>query len=307
MIQAELGKGVIVPMITPFTKDGLIDIEAVKKIIDHLVAAGTAPFILGTTGESASIPEKYRPEFVKAMVDTSSGRAKTYAGISSPSFQNSIDAAHQYFELGVDALVAHPPSYYPLSDDQILNYFKSLADNIPLPLILYNIPVVTHVSIPVKVLDQLSHHENIIGIKDSERDLERFNYSIELWSEREDFYHLVGWGTQMANGLRQGSAGIVPSTGNLVPKMYQDMVESVKSGNQQKLDDLQRLTDGIGEIYQKGRTLNQSLPALKVMMNKLHLCEYYVLPPLEISDEQERKQIIEAMNKFDFQEETQTV
>jgi 4-hydroxy-tetrahydrodipicolinate synthase len=307
MSRTELGRGVIVPMITPFTKEGTIDIYAVKIIIEHLVAAGTAPFILGTTGESASIPEKLRPEFVKVMVNASSGRTKTYAGISSPSFQTSIDAAQNYFDLGVDALVAHPPSYYPLSDDQLLKYFHNLADNVPLPLILYNIPVVTHVSIPVSVIDQLSHHENIVGIKDSERDQERFNYSIKLWSEREDFNHLVGWGTQMANGLLQGSAGIVPSTGNLVPKMYQDMVDASQSGNHQKLEELQKLTDGIGEIYQKGRTLNQSLPALKVMMNVLQLCESYVLPPLDISNDEERQQIIEAMQKFDFQAETHTV
>ena len=116
MSHTELGRGVIVPMITPFTKDGKIDIEATGRIIEHLIAAGTAPFILGTTGESASIPEKVRPAFVKAMVEASPGESKTYAGISSPCFQTSVEAANQYFELGVDAVVVHPPSYYPLSD-----------------------------------------------------------------------------------------------------------------------------------------------------------------------------------------------
>jgi 4-hydroxy-tetrahydrodipicolinate synthase len=242
MSQTELGRGVIIPMITPFTKDKKIDIEAVQKIIEYLIAGGTAPFILGTTGESASIPEKVRPTFVQTMVKTAAGRVKTYAGISSPSFQTSVEAANHYFELGVDAVVAHPPGYYPLSDDQLFRYFESLADNIPGPLILYNIPVVTHVSIPITVLDQLSHHERIIGIKDSERDLERFNQSLKLWSGREDFYHLVGWGTQMANGLRKGSVGLVPSTGNLVPKMYHDMVVAAKAGDSNKLEQLQDLT-----------------------------------------------------------------
>jgi 4-hydroxy-tetrahydrodipicolinate synthase len=307
MSQTELGQGVIVPMITPFTKDKKIDIEAVQKIIEYLIAGSTAPFILGTTGESASIPEKAKPAFVQTMVKTTAGRVKTYAGISSPSFQTSVEAANHYFEFGVDAVVAHPPSYYPLSDDQLFRYFESLADNIPGPLILYNIPVVTHVSIPIAVLDQLSHHERIIGIKDSERDLERFNQSLKLWSGREDFYHLVGWGTQMANGLRQGSVGLVPSTGNLVPKMYQDMVAAAKTGDFNKLDQLQDLTSAISDIYQKGRSLNQSLPALKVMMNSLNLCESYVLPPLEMSDDAEKLLIVEEMKSFDFHEEFHTV
>ena len=307
MSQSELGRGVIVPMITPFTKDGKIDSEATGKIIEHLIAGGTAPFILGTTGESASIPEKVRPAFVQAMVETASGRVKTYAGISSTSFQTSVEAANRYFELGVDAVVAHPPSYYPLNDSQLLRYFESLAENIPGPLIIYNIPVVTHTSIPVTVLDQLSHHERIIGIKDSERDLERFNQSLKLWAERDDFYHLVGWGGQMANGLLQGSAGLVPSTGNLVPKMYQDMVVAFQARDYQKLEQLQKLTSDISEVYQKNRSLNQSLPALKVMMDALNLCEPYVLPPLEMSDDEEKLLIVEQMKSFNFQEEIHTI
>jgi 4-hydroxy-tetrahydrodipicolinate synthase len=73
------------------------------------------------------------------------------------------------------------------------------------------------------------------------------------------------------------------------------------------LEELQKMTDAIGEIYQKGRTLNQSLPALKIMMNTLHLCESYVLPPLEMLGEEERKQISAAMKNFNFHEETHTV
>jgi len=307
MSQTELGQGVIVPMITPFSKDGTIDLEAVNRIVEHLIAAGTAPFILGTTGESASISEKLRPEFVMMMVNTAAGRVKTYAGISSPSFQTSVNAANHYFELGVDAVVAHPPSYYPLRDDQLLRYFENLAAAIPGSLILYNIPVVTHVSIPITVLDKLSHHDRIIGIKDSERDIDRFNQSLELWSKREDFFHLVGWGTEMANGLIKGSAGLVPSTANLVPKMYQDMIEASKNGDHEKLDELQKLTNAISEIYQKGRSLSQSLPALKVMMNALNLCESYVLPPLEMTDDEEKGKILKAMKDFNFQEEIHSV
>lgn len=307
MSQQELGRGVIVPMVTPFKQDGEIDVNAVKKIVEHLIAGGTAPFIMGTSGESASIPEKLKSGFVEAMVEVATGRTKTYAGISSPSYQTSVDAAHVYANLGVDAVVAHPPSYYPLSDQQLLSYYKKLADNIPVPLILYNIPVVTHVSIPIPVLDELSHHENIIAIKDSERDLERFEQSLNLWSGREDFFHLVGWGGQMSNGLLRGSAGLVPSTGNLVPKMYLEMIKASQTGDHQKLEELQKLTDAIGEIYQKGRGLNQSLPALKIMMHALNLCDPYVLPPLEMSTEEDKIQILEAMRKFSFQEEIQTV
>jgi dihydrodipicolinate synthase/N-acetylneuraminate lyase len=295
MSQTELGRGVIVPMVTPFTNDGKIDNEAIEKIIEFLIAGGTAPFIMGTTGESASIPERDRPVFVKTVVKIVSGRVKTYAGISSPCFQSSVEAAKDYFELGVNAVVAHPPGYYPLTDNQLLRYYENLADRISGPLIVYNNPLVAHCSIPVTVLDQLSHHESIIGVKDSEQDIQRLNHSLGLWSVRTDFNHLLGWGAQIANGLLKGASGIVPSSGNLVPKMHREMIEAAHSGDHQKLEGLQKKTNDILDIYLKNRSLGQSLPVLKVMMNALNLCEPYVLPPLETLHDDEKNQIVKQM------------
>ena len=110
----------------------------------------------------------------------------------------------------------------------------------------------------------------------------------------------------MENGLLQGSAGLVPSTGNLVPKMYQDMVEATQSKDSQRLEQLQKQTSEISAVYQKNRSLSQSLPALKVMMNALNLCESYVLPPLEMSDDEEKVLILDQMKSFNFQEEIHT-
>jgi len=302
MSQSELGRGVIVPMITPFTKEGKIDIGATEKIIEYLIAGGTAPFIMGTTGESFSIPEEERSVFVKAMVKIVSGRVKTYAGVSSHCFQTSVEAANHYFEIGVDAVVAHPPSYYPLTNGQLLRYYQSLIDAISGPLILYNNPIITHCSIPISIVDQLSHHERIIGIKDSERDLGRLNESLKLWSGRSDFYHLLGWGAYMSTGLLKGSDGLVPSSGNLVPKMHREMIEAAQSGDTQKLEHLQKRINDILDIYLKNRSLGQSLPALKVMMNALNLCEPYVLSPLEMSGDDEKLQIRKQMQSLDIQE-----
>jgi len=300
MLQSELGRGVIVPMVTPVSKDGELDFEAIERIIETLVAAGTAPFIMGTTGESASIPEKARSVFVRAMVDFVAGRVKTYAGISSPCFQTSVDAAKSYFDLGVDAVVAHPPNYFPLEGAQILRYYEKLADQITGPLLLYNNPIVTHFSIPITIIDQLSHHERIIGIKDSEKDSERLNLSLQLWSERSDFHHLLGWGAKMAYGLQKGSAGLVPSSGNLVPKMHAEMVEAAQSGDTNKLEQLQKRTNDILQIYLKNRSVSQSLPALKLMMNALNLCEPYVLPPLEMLNDDENNQVLKKMQKLNI-------
>jgi dihydrodipicolinate synthase/N-acetylneuraminate lyase len=289
--------GLIVPMVSPFTKDGKIDQEATINLSEHLIKSGAAPFVLGTTGESASIPERECQRLVETMVKTVSGRTKTYAGISSNSFDTSLNAAKLYAELGVDVVVSHLPCYYPLSEDDMLHYFEKLANDIPIPLILYNITSVTHLSITLKVAEQLSYHENIVGLKESERDMDRLFTSIKMWKNRADFSHFIGWGAQMAKGLSHGADGIVPSTGNVIPQLYQSLYQSVLAGNLEEANRLQEYTNEISLIYQKNQTLGQSLAALKVMLTELNLCAPYVLPPLRRLNKAEEERIIKEMKR----------
>lgn len=102
--------GVVVPMVTPFTKDYKIDETATIKISDYLMNAGTIPFLLGTTGESASIPFAMRNQLVKVTAEHVRDQTQLYAGISANCLDNSILAAKQYYDYGVDACVAHLPS-----------------------------------------------------------------------------------------------------------------------------------------------------------------------------------------------------
>lgn len=136
--------GVIVPMVTPFTTQGDIDHSAVKKVAEHLVNGGVSTFALGTTGEGASVSASAKADFVETLVNQIDNRTKTYAGISSNCLTNSIEAAKKYFDLGVSAVVAHLPSYYPLTDYHILKYYEILAESVSGPIILYNIPVTTN-------------------------------------------------------------------------------------------------------------------------------------------------------------------
>src|SRR5690606_24257326 len=144
-----------------------------------------------------------------------------YAGISGNSLYDSVDEAKQYYDMGIDVFVANMASYYPVDSDQIFRYFEELADKVPCPLIIYNIPSTTHLSIPLEVVDQLSHHPNIVGLKDSERDLKRMESSILLWKDRKDFSFFSGWAAVSHTAVTSGADGIVPSSGNLVPHLYQ--------------------------------------------------------------------------------------
>ena len=268
------------PMVTPFTSGGDIDFEASARLTEHLVASGTAVFALGTTGEGASIAPEARAQFIASVVQQNGCRTTVYAGISDTCLTTSIEMAKRYADLGADVAVAHLPSYYPLSDDDVLAYCERLAESIPVGLMLYNIPVTTGMSISLDVLERLSQHPNIVGLKDSENDTERLQRAMALWKDREDFVHLMGCGSLCAPALSMGSDGIVPGAANLVPKLFVDLYQAGSSGRHEEARHLQGLADAITNIFRTDRPLSQSLPILKAMMQLLGFCRGYVLPPL---------------------------
>jgi len=287
--------GVIVPMITPVDKQGRIDLGAVERIVDNLVSHQTHPFILGTTGESASVPEHYRSEFVKVMVNTSGSRVLTYAGISGNCLETAIISANRYFELGVDAVVAHPPAYYPVHDHQILYYYECLLERIHGPLILYNIPPVTNLSLSLDIVEKLSFHPKVAGFKDSEQNRDRLAKSLKLWAGREDFSYLTGWAAVSAETILNGGVGMVPSAGNLFPGIFSELYKAAKAGDREKAMNLQQDADRIGSAYQEGFILSEALSSLKLMMHKLGLCSPHVLPPLKELDDEQKKLVL---NRF---------
>ncbi|TFG50229.1 MAG: dihydrodipicolinate synthase family protein [Candidatus Brocadiia bacterium] len=297
MVKPKKYNGVVVPMATPFTQNGSIDIPAAEKIIEFLVNNKCSPFVLGTTGEAASVPDDQRAEFVEATVKQTAKRVKTYAGIASNCISNSIELAKKYFDLGIDAAVAHLPSYYPLTDSHMLKYYENLAEKVPGPLMVYNITITTHMSIPLDVIDKLSKHPNIVGLKDSEKNVERMHQSLALWKDRQDFVHLVGCAALSAEALLAGSDGIVPSTANFVPKMFYDLYKAGIKGDAENANRLQKETDELAKIYQKDRILSQSLAAMKAIMSEMGLCTDMVLPPLCRVSDAEKAQIREQLKK----------
>lgn len=295
MFREKKYKGIIVPAITPLSKDYQLDHEAVEKIFNSFYAHGIFPFILGTTGESASLSIKIKNDYIKSAGKNKKSGSILYAGISSNVIEESIEFAKFCADNNVDVVAATLPSYYALNEGQMKKYFGQLADAVPIPLVIYNIPATTHMSIPLSVIDELSYHPNIIATKDSERSEERLMKSLALWKNRTDFGHFLGWAAKSAEALFEGSDGLIPSTGNLLPEIYAEMLDAVKSGDRVKANELQGLSDKYGNLYQAGRTLGESLWALKVLMKEKGLCEDVVMPPLQPQSTEEELKLIQTL------------
>ena len=258
--------GVVVPMVTPVTQDGRLDVEAVKRIIHFFADNQVSPLLMGTTGEGNSVSQADGQLFVETAVKAADGRILIYAGLTGNCFSEQVRQAEVYTALGADVIVATLPTYYALTADQMY------------------------------VIKRLADHPNIVGLKDSERDLERMAQCIDIAKGRDDFAYFCGWAAQSAHSLELGGNGIVPSTGNYVPEMFRQLFDAAVAGDWATANRLQDETNEIAKIYQKDRTLGQSLTALKVMMQTKGLCEPWMLMPLTRLSAEEEKAIRDALD-----------
>jgi len=294
MKQEIKSKETIVPVIAPLKEDLSLDQEAVARIFLYLYANGATPFILGTTGESASLSTSFKEDYLRAAVVNKPQDKKLYVGVSSNILEDSIAFAQLAYSLGVEDVAATLPTYYKLSEVQMEKYFLDLAEAIPNNLIIYNIPATTHMSIPLDLLDRLSYHPKIVAIKDSERSLERLDQSLQLWKDRTDFKHYMGWAGASAYSLLHGSDGIIPSSGNFAPAIYTEMCEAAEQADADRANLLQKQSDELGALYQANKSLGESLWALKVLMKQLGLCEPFMMPPLYALAIEEERALVDA-------------
>ncbi|HEY4208258.1 MAG TPA: dihydrodipicolinate synthase family protein [Puia sp.] len=273
-------RGVIVPAVTPLKEDFELDESGVERLFALFRQHGVLPFIMGTTGEAASLPVRMKQQYIRVAARLKHPGELLYAGIASNCLEETAELGRFCFREGVDVVVAHLPSYFGLAPAQMKKYFQLLADEVGGPLIIYNIPSTTHQSIPLEVIDELSRHRNIVGIKDSERDEERLKRSLQLWSARPDFSHFLGWAARSSFSLLNGGDGLVPSTANLYPGIYREMLEAAEKGDVPRLNQLQEESDKMGALYQGRATIGESFAALKALMSKEGICQRYMMPPL---------------------------
>jgi len=284
MIQHNRHRGVIVPLVTPLKPGGDLDDSAIARIVNRCAENNLNVFVLGTTGEAASVSARKRAHLVKAAAAAAEGRVLVYAGIGDNCAEDSIEAGNEYLRLGADAVVAHLPCYYSLKPAEMLGYFELLAKEIRGELVLYNIPQTTHMSIPLDVVETLMEKATIVGFKDSENVPGRAEETAKRLGGRADFSIFMGAAVLSAKALKLGYDGLVPSSGNLVPELWRELYESARAQKWDRVDTLQTQLNEVAQVFQRNRSLGESLAALKAAMEIRGLCGPTVLPPLHTLD-----------------------
>jgi dihydrodipicolinate synthase/N-acetylneuraminate lyase len=291
-------EGAVVPMVTPLTMGGHLDEEALQRLVESQVAGGVEGiFVLGTTGEGAHVPRESRRRVVAQTVKHVKRRTLVFAGLGDVRAAD-LSEANEFFQAGADAVVVHPPISQKVAAHDLHGWYRTLLDGVHGPLVLYNMPMTTQVSIPLEAVEKLLGHPRLAGIKDSENNPQRLEEMLLRYGGKKDFSVFVGVGALMEKGLKLGADGIVPSVGNLIPDICHQLYAAAKKADWAEVENFAMRMNSIAALYQKGRTLNESLSVLKAAMSCRGLCSPHVLRPLHPLTEAQMEKLRHEMERL---------
>lgn len=292
--------GIITPMVTPLLSDNLsLDLNGTKKLIEHIISGGIhGLFILGTTGEATNLSYKTRIELIIESCKIVNNRIPVFVGITDTSIEESIKLASISKEAGATAVVAAPPYYYGLGQIELYKYYWSLADQVSLPLYLYNMPSHTKTNIDIDTTLKLSEHSNIIGLKDSSANTVYFQKLCHLFKNK-DFSLLVGPEEVTSETVLMGGNGGVNGGSNMFPKLYVELYKATIAKDFKRIDELQYLVMEIStKIYSLGSFGSSYLKGMKAGLAALGIIDVNIAPPFHSFEEKEMKVVRENIEKI---------
>jgi len=238
--------GSIVALLTPFTADGGIDRQALRRLVDFHVEAGTnAIVVAGTTGESASLLDGEFEQLLSATLDESEGRIPIIAGTGSAATAHTIRQSLKAQELGASAVLVVTPYYNRPPQRGLAAHYRAVADSIEIPLIMYNVPSRTSVDLKPETAIELAAHPGIAGLKEAVPDPGRVAFLVANCGP--DFAVLSGDDPSCLAAMRAGARGVVSVAANIVPGLMQALCQAAANGDWEgALDVNQRL----GKLYE---------------------------------------------------------
>ena len=225
--------GAITAMVTPFHEDGSVNFDALERLLERQIQEGIdGVLILGTTGESATMTHEEDAAVVKRAIETVKGRIPVIVGSGSNSTATQKEMSLRYQDMGADALLLIAPYYNKANPEGMYRHFLASADAVNIPCILYNVPGRTGCSIPVSVVEQLSEHPNITGIKEASGDM---GYAMKI-------AHCIGPDFALFSGndditipiLSIGGSGVISVFSNICPRISHEIIADWFAGNYKK-------------------------------------------------------------------------
>jgi 4-hydroxy-tetrahydrodipicolinate synthase len=233
-------EGVIPALITPMNDDETVSEEGLRTVIDHVINGGVhGIFILGSQGESFALTLEEKKRVIATAVEASAGRVPIYVGTGMITTAQSVQMTKLAKELGADAVSVITTYFIKPSQKELADHYRAIAGAAgDMPMLLYNNPMRTGVSIDVETVVTLAKIDNIVGMKDSSADLIQTMTYIDA-TGNIDFSVLVGNDASIFATLVSGGKGAVAATANVAPALIVGIYDAVQSGDIGKARELQ--------------------------------------------------------------------
>ena len=247
-------EGIITPIVTPFHRDEeqSINYEALEKLINYLIEHGVKGiFILGSNGEFHVIDEEEKVELAKRTIEIVNHRVPVFVGTGCCSTRETVRLSRKMEELGADALSVITPYFLKPTNENLYAHYKTIAQSVSLPIVLYNIPKATGCPLDPELVDRLADIENIKAIKDSSGELDRLEAYAKIAKEK-DFELLVGSDSKISYAYGIGATAAVAGTSNVIVDTLVGLDEALRTGNAIKAEKLQKDIDVLRGVLKLG-------------------------------------------------------
>lgn len=285
-------RGVVVAIVTPFTEDGKLDEENLKRITSYLLGKGVHGIMTtGGNGEGPHLLREEKKAVTQIVVKTVKGQIPVIAGTAACSTMETILLTKDAAEVGADAAIVTPPFYFILPDNCLYEHYERLAASVDIPVIVYNNPLYTGNNLRPELIAKLADIDGIIGLKQSNADLGQLVEVIRLVGDKISI--LTGIDSQFYPSLCAGSKGIFSTAACVVPQQMVDLFNAFVKGNHKAASAIHMKLQGLNRFFEYDPGY---VAPCKEALIMLGLPAGPVRKPLPHLTEQHRAQIRQALS-----------
>ena len=289
-------RGIFPATISTFDTDGKFDPVSMRRIVQHQIDAGVhGLYVCGGTGEGLLMNSKERQDLLETVLDETRGKVTVIAHVGAFQIPETLELARHASQIGADAISALPPSYFYKPDEiSQINYYKSIAQVSEVPLLIYNIPQRTGISMTEALYSELIQLDNIIGMKDSSGDIYTLGHLASKWKDSVIF---EGEDSLLLSSLIAGAVGGIGASYNLMPELYVRLWGAYKENNIDKAAEIQAR---VNEIIRTLLTSPDLIGGIKQVLRWMNLeCGAPRSPNRTLRDEETTK-LRQAFDRIGF-------
>ncbi len=236
--------GSMVALVTPMQADGSLDDESLGRLVEFHIENGTDAIVaVGTTGESATLDEPEHCGLIRRVVGLVRGRVPVIAGTGANSTREAIDLTRCAMQAGADACLLVTPYYNKPTQEGLYLHFKAVAEAVPIPQILYNVPGRTACDMLPETVSRLAQISNIVGIKEATGNLDRAREILNRCGDKIDLYS--GDDATAMEFVLLGGKGVISVTANVAPRLMHEMCVAALAGNRAEAEAINRRLEAL--------------------------------------------------------------